>query len=213
MAANIAQAERRALCDLFDELGPDAPTLCEGWATRDLAAHLAVREGRPDAAPGVLIPAFAGYTQKVREQLAALPWPVLVERIRTGPPALSVFRLPGLDAKANLGEFFIHHEDVRRAQPGWAPRDADGERYRALEGSLMRIGRFLLRKSPVTVRLDPGTGQPFVARASRNKGGVTVVGTPDELALWCYGREDVARVELIGDEADIEALLGSARGF
>src|SRR5882762_622635 len=36
--------ERRELCDLFLELGPDAPTLCEGWTTLDLAAHLVLRE-------------------------------------------------------------------------------------------------------------------------------------------------------------------------
>jgi hypothetical protein len=28
------------LCDLFEELGPDAPTLLGAWTTRDLAAHV-----------------------------------------------------------------------------------------------------------------------------------------------------------------------------
>jgi uncharacterized protein (TIGR03083 family) len=41
--ATLAQEERNELCDLMLETGPDAPTLCEGWTTRDLAAHLVIR--------------------------------------------------------------------------------------------------------------------------------------------------------------------------
>ena len=47
-----ARAERASLCDLLAEVGPDAPTLCEGWTTALLAAHLVVRERRPDGGPG-----------------------------------------------------------------------------------------------------------------------------------------------------------------
>jgi len=57
-----AQRERQALCDRFDEVGPDEPTLSGEWTTRDLAAHLIVRERRPDAAGGILIGAIAGVT-------------------------------------------------------------------------------------------------------------------------------------------------------
>ena len=38
--------ERIKLCDLFDELGPSAPTLIEGWTAHDLAAHIVLRERR-----------------------------------------------------------------------------------------------------------------------------------------------------------------------
>ena len=51
--------ERYALCDTFEAVGPDAPTLCTPWRTRDLAAHLVIREGRPDAAVGLLVPPLA----------------------------------------------------------------------------------------------------------------------------------------------------------
>lgn len=213
MTINIAQVERRELCDLFDIVGPDAPTLSGDWTTRDLAAHLVVREARPDAAPGVLIPFLAKYTEKVQDKIAATEWDELVERVRTGPPRWSPFALPGVDARANLFEFYVHHEDVRRAQPGWSPRPPDGERYRALERGLMKMGRLLLRSSPVTIRLDPDTGQPFVGRSSDKPGGVTVVGSPDELALWCYGREQVAQVRLIGSESDISAVRAAKRGI
>ena len=111
-------------------VGPDAPTLCGGWTTRDLAAHLVVREGRLDATPGIMIPFLAGYTDKVQRQVAAVD--------RLGRAAgqdrfwsahcYSPFKI--LDPVANMGEMFIHHEDVRRAQTGWEPRRArrrDGE--------------------------------------------------------------------------------------
>ena len=35
-----AQRERRALVETMRTVGPDAPTLCGDWTTRDLAAHL-----------------------------------------------------------------------------------------------------------------------------------------------------------------------------
>ena len=34
----LAQLERQALCSTFSSVGPDAPTLCEGWDAADLAA-------------------------------------------------------------------------------------------------------------------------------------------------------------------------------
>lgn len=48
-----ARRERRALVATFREVGPQAPTLCEGWNTTDLAAHLVVRERRLDATAGI----------------------------------------------------------------------------------------------------------------------------------------------------------------
>ena len=66
MAVNFAQDERSELCDLLVDLGPDEPTLCEGWTTADLAAHLVVRERRPDSGPGIVWPPLAGYTDSVR---------------------------------------------------------------------------------------------------------------------------------------------------
>ncbi|OYV23782.1 MAG: hypothetical protein B7W97_02165, partial [Mycobacterium sp. 20-66-4] len=61
---SVAQRERAALVETMRSLGPDAATLCDGWTTRDLAAHLVIREYRPDAAPGILIPFFARHTAK-----------------------------------------------------------------------------------------------------------------------------------------------------
>ena len=102
-AVTYARDERLALCALLDKAGPDAPTLCEGWRTADLAAHLVLRERRPDAALGIMGGPLAGYTDRVaRGMVAKTPFPLLVETIRTGPPRLSVYGIPGADAQAEL---------------------------------------------------------------------------------------------------------------
>src|SRR4051794_40043338 len=111
----LAARERRELCDLMDSLGPDAATPCGGGTTRHLAAHLVLREGRPDAVPGIVLPMLAGHTARVQQSIMRWPWPQLVAEIRSGPPWWSPLRLPGVDDRANTMEFFVHHEDVRRA--------------------------------------------------------------------------------------------------
>ncbi|MGH3763998.1 MAG: TIGR03085 family metal-binding protein [Pseudonocardiaceae bacterium] len=207
---SVATGERRALGDLMDRLGPDAPTLCTGWATRDLAAHLVVREGRPDAAPGILLPVLAGYTARVQRSVAQRPWADLVDLVRGGPPWWSPFGLPGLRDKINTLEFFVHHEDVRRAQTGWEPRPADPRRAGALWSLLAVASRGLYRHSPVGVVLRTPGGLERTAR--RGDRSVTVVGPPEELTLHAYGREPTA-VDIEGDQADVAGLQGSRRGL
>src|SRR5689334_25256461 len=98
-----AQRERHALVDTMRAVGPDAPTLCGDWTARDLAAHLVIRERRLDAAPGILIPKFAGYTERVQDQVAAEnDWNVLLDKVASGPPTLSPFKL--LDPLVNVSE-------------------------------------------------------------------------------------------------------------
>ena len=76
-------AERAALCDLFDELGPEAPTECEGWRTTELAAHLWVREHRLDAGPGLTgTGRFAGHTDRLQRNAAQRPFADLVSDLR-----------------------------------------------------------------------------------------------------------------------------------
>ena len=146
-----ARDERLAVCDLLDKLGPDQPTLCAGWRTADLAAHLVLRERRPDAALGVVGGPLAGHTRRVQARLLEKePFGRLVERIRTGPPRGSVFAIRGADARLNAVEYFVHHEDVRRAQPDWQPRDLDAGLQDLLWRQL-RSARLMLRKAPVGV--------------------------------------------------------------
>lgn len=208
----VAQQERQELCALFDRVGPDAPTLSGDWTTRDLAAHLIVREGRVDAVPGMFVPQLAWHTQRVQDRVARGEWTKLVHTIRTGPPIWSPMRPAAIDKRVNALEFYVHHEDVRRAQPGWEPRPPDPERYRVIEQFLMGPGKMLLRRAPVSVRFDPQTGTSFAVReAGDDAGVVTVVGSADELALFAYGRDEQARVEFVGEPADVAALRSAKR--
>jgi uncharacterized protein (TIGR03085 family) len=210
-----SQDERQALCTLLEEAGPQAPTLCEGWATRDLAAHLVLREHRPDAGAGELGGPLARYTGHVQHRLTEkVPYPRLVDMVRGGPPRLSVFGLPGLDERINLVEFFVHHEDVRRAAPDWTPRSLGDGLTEALWDRL-KMTRMILRRVPVGVEFArddtgaDGSGGSAVQHRMTIKNGtpvVTVVGHPGELVLWALGRTAAAQVRLDGAETSVRML-------
>src|SRR6202012_2290042 len=173
-----AQRERSALVSTFRLVGPDAPTLCTGWKTRDLAAHLVVRERRLDATPGITLPFLAGYTEKVQNKVTqSTGWDDLVNLVSSGPPIYSPFKL--LDPVANLGEMFIHHEDVRRAagqDDGWQPRVLDASIAAPLRRQLGLMSRMMLRKRPAQVELRPPAGER-IARVGRGD-VVTLTGEP-----------------------------------
>jgi uncharacterized protein (TIGR03085 family) len=218
-----AQDERRAICDLLAELGPGKPTLCAGWQTGDLAAHLVLRERRPDAGAGVMGGPLAGYTRRVQARLAErTPFPRLLELIRTGPPRLSLFALPGADERLNLVEYFVHHEDVLRAQPGFQPRAISGE-VADLLWDRLPLARLMLRRAPVGVELiradaaratsdapgHGGNGRVRITAKARTP-MVTVSGDPAELTLWVMGRTSAARVQLAGNDSDVAALQATS---
>ena len=206
----VAADERRALSALFEDLGPDAPTLCEGWTTRDLAAHLVVREHRPDAAPGILVPALAGYTQKVQDRYAAKPWAELVGQVRKGPAKFWPTAIGPLDELTNTAEFLVHHEDVRRAQPGWQPRPGDATRDDAAWRSAKQAAKLNLRKAPVGVILRTHTGQEAVVRTGPDP--VTVIGEPVDLLLFVFGR-DAVHLDFEGDASAVTKLQEAKRGL
>jgi uncharacterized protein (TIGR03085 family) len=206
----VAAAERRALCALLDQVGPDAPTLCEGWQTRDLTAHLVLRERRPDAAAGIVVPQLASHTQRVQDQYAAKPWPELVEQVRSGPAWFWPTRIGAVDEAANGAEFLVHHEDVRRGRPGWEPRAADPVRDAAAWRAAKAASKLNLRRSPVGVVLRTTDGRQATVQAGPDP--VTVVGDPVELLLFVFGR-DAVRVEFEGDAAAIGRLRELSRGL
>ncbi|GGT54154.1 hypothetical protein GCM10010177_08110 [Actinomadura citrea] len=197
--------ERLLLAAALAEAGPEATTECAGWDARDLAAHLVVREGRPDAAPGILLPPLAFYTERVRRRTArAVPFERLVERFAQGPPKFSPYALPGVDKNANAVEFFVHHEDVRRARPDWEPRDISPE-LEELLWRRIKIARFVLRKVQVEVTFVRPDGR--AARVSGGgRGAVRVHGPVGELVLWALGRRDVAKVRLTGATDAVKTL-------
>jgi uncharacterized protein (TIGR03085 family) len=207
----VARAERLALCDTFVELGPDAPTLCDPWRTRDLAAHLVIRERRPDAALGIWLPVLAGRTERVQTRIAQGDWERLVDTIRTGPPRWSPARLDRVDAIFNTVELVVHHEDALRGDGAVGPRREVPERTaRAVVASLRKSASLMLRRSPVGVRLVAPGREPIAAGPETRV--VTVRGEPVELLLLCYGRMRVAALDLEGSPEDVEALRTATLG-
>ncbi|WP_329227714.1 TIGR03085 family metal-binding protein [Streptomyces sp. NBC_00111] len=206
-----AKRERLLLADLLEAAGPEAQTLCNGWKTRDLAAHVVVRERRADAAGGLLLGALKNRLERVQAEFAAKPYEELIQLIRTGPPRLSPFGLKQLDEAANTVEFYIHAEDVRRAQPDWSQRDLDPVFADVLWSRTERTARMMGRRSPVGLVLRRPDGQTAVAH--KGTPVVTVTGEPGELLLFAAGRQDAARVELDGDKDALARLHTAELGL
>lgn len=212
----LAQLEREALCATLTQVGPDAPTLCPPWSTRDLTAHLVLRERRPDASPGILVPVLADHTQRVQDSYAAHEWPDLVDMVREGPPGWNPTRVPAVDDAINLAEFFVHHEDVLRAAPDWDPSDArtlSQDFEAALWARVRQIGQLAFRRAPVGVVVNaPGHGRSSV-KGPTKLGTVVVEGAPGELMLVAFGRSRVAQVRFEGDADSVAALSEAEFGL
>jgi uncharacterized protein (TIGR03085 family) len=206
--------ERLALCDLFEELGPNVPTLLEGWTAHDLAAHIVLRERDLVAAPCIVLPGpFQRFAERRRVQLAAtreFGW--LVARIRSGPPP-GFFRIGWVRSFPNLNEFFVHHEDLRRAN-GLGPRDNLAP---ALEAALWRNvrrgGRFLSRRV-LGVGLEiawAGSDERITVRAGEPM--VRLRGWPGELLLYVFGRQAAAQIEVTGPVEAVATVHGAHFGM
>lgn len=195
--------------------GPEAPTLCEGWTTRDLAAHLVVREFRPDAAAGVVVSALAARMEELRLREAEHPWAELLAKIEGGAPWYSPLRYA--DRVANAAEYLVHHEDVRRAGGEWTEREFDTEDLDRIwslgttfaKTSLRRIAARVELRTPPEVRLSkPGTVSTGAAMAPV----VSITAKPVEMLLWAFGREAVD-VDISGAQQGIDAVRAVSRGL
>lgn len=198
--------ERSALCDLLTELGPSAPTLIEGWTANDLAAHLVLREHDLVAGPCLVLPGrFQRLAERRRAALARREdFASLVARIRSGPP-IGFFRIGWVRALANLNEFFVHHEDLRRAN-GLGPRGLPPELNAALWRNVRRGGRYLSRRlAGCGLSVEwVGTGERVMLL--RGSPVASLSGQPGELLLYLFGRVGVAEVEVSGPPDAVAAV-------
>ncbi len=193
-----AHQERVQLVELCRSLGPDAPTACGGWTTADLAAHLYIRERRPDAAGGVIGGPLAGYAERtMRSVLRVHDYEHVLSRLEAGPP----FPLRLTDELMNLHEFFVHHEDVRRMN-GLDRRELPADMERVMWTRLRRILRLSYRHVK-GVQLEVVTAQGDRAVIGGSGDRVRLYGDVAEVFLYSFNRKDIAAVELTGDEAAI----------
>jgi uncharacterized protein (TIGR03085 family) len=114
-----------------------------------------------------------------------------------------------VDEAANLAEFFVHQEDVRRAANGREPRHLSDGMSNELWERLRRAGRLFFRGVPGGVLLRrTDTGEIAIARSGEPR--VEISGLPGELMIYAYNPKDRAQVEITGD-AGLTANLSSIR--
>ena len=204
--------ERARLCDLLDELGPEAPTLLEPWTTRDLAAHLVVREHDSLAGPGLVLPgAWGRLAERRRRALAVGDFAGLVATIRSGPPP-GFFRIGWVRRFPNLNEFFVHHEDVRRAN-GRGPRTNEIALDEALWRNVSQAPWFLARRLRGAGLELRWAATARTVRARRGEPTVHMTGPPGELLLYLFGRQRAAEVDIVGPAEAVEALRRARFGI
>jgi uncharacterized protein (TIGR03085 family) len=209
---HFVDPSREVLAETLLAAGPDSPTLCEGWLTRDLAAHLFLRERKAAVGLGLLIKGLSKASDKATAKLAAQlktgeDYANLVQAFRSGPPALSPLRIKALDESSNLIEYFVHTEDVRRAVDRWAPRALDEAYSDALWDDLIKRAAILYRGVDLGIVLVRPSGPRHVAK--RAPVSVAIVGEPGELLMHAHGRTRHALVTFEG-QPDAVALLQSA---
>jgi uncharacterized protein (TIGR03085 family) len=206
----MSRTERQALCDLALQLGEGEPTLCGDWSVKDLVVHLLVRERSP-AAAGIVLKPLSRLTDLETRRFAARDFGMLVEKLRGGPPVWSPYAVPKLDATLNTLEYFVHHEDIRRAQQDWTARTLDADAEKLLWSMVRSAGKALTRSAPVGVSIENSvTGSRAVLK--NGSPSVTVRGVPSEVVLFVFGRKAQSDVELLGDEADVARLRESSLG-
>lgn len=198
MTEALRDAQLAQLCDVLDRVGPDAATLCEGWDAHDLAAHILHLHRDPVAWAGIVMPGERGERlvrarlDRVRERWS---FAELVERLRglAGPVAcMPTDRLEGF--RHAFGEYFIHTQDVARANGLELPEPTHEARC-ALWRRVQAAAPVLRGRDETGLVLDwPRRATALVTKG--RPGGLIVSGEPEEVMLWVYGREAVARVEL-----------------
>jgi uncharacterized protein (TIGR03085 family) len=206
---SLASRERAALCDLFESVGPDSPTLCEGWDTRDLAAHLHLRESSL-LAVGIMLKPLSGAMERRQREMASGDWNTLVGRVRK-PPRWSPSSFSTVDARANAAEYFVHHEDVRRAQPDWEPRELSESDEKALWSILSTMGKQLYGTSQVPVVLRRPDGAELIMKPGHP--AVIVSGPVSELVMHAYGRTEHAQVEIEGPDELVAQFASTSLGM
>jgi uncharacterized protein (TIGR03085 family) len=212
MAEFFDAAERAQLSDLLDELGPRAPTLLEPWTTRDLVAHLVLRERDYLAGPGLVLQGgWARLAERRTRALALRDFTWLCATFRSGPPP-GFFRIGWVRRVPSLNEFFVHHEDVRRAN-GCGPRTNEHAMDVALWRNVTRAAWFLARRLNGAGLELRWAGAAQTVRARRGEPAARIAGPPGELLIYLFGRQSAAHVEVSGPDAAMEAVRRARFGM
>src|SRR6478609_8308456 len=209
----MSRTERAALCNSALEAGQDAPTLCDGWAVKDLVIHLLIRERDPIGATAIMVPQLDRFAQRSANRLAEQDFSALVERVRNGPPKWSPMAIPKVDQLLNSLEYFVHHEDIRRATPGWEPRELTDREQRVLFKGAATAGKQFVRSVgvPVQIRWTDGERERE-AELSAGDDPVVITGEPAELTMFLFGRDQHTGLKFEGPQERVDALQAGDLG-
>jgi len=183
------------LCDALAEVPATAPTLCDGWDAHDLAVHIWVIKHDPLSWPGIVIPALAGVTRRRAETVRGRwPYLALLARLRQDSGAIACMPFDGReDHRHALGEYYIHTEDIRRANT-LPRRSLSTETEDALWLRARTAGGQLWGRGQDATRFEAPDRMPFIL--GRGEPATCVSGLPSEAILRIYGREGVADVQV-----------------
>lgn len=207
----FSSSERSALAQTLLDKGPDAPTLCGDWTTRDLAVHLWIRENKPIAQVKSMLPVGGDAVEAETEKALARPYEETVRKWAEGPRALSPWKI--LDPVANGVEHFVHHEDVLRGHlsPGdpVEERDLEPEHRAYLHRAIKLVaGRAIKADRPVIIDPDGFSRIVINDKPGVSPDGEAVVrisGGVGEIVMWLLGR-DVVNLTISGDDSSVERL-------
>lgn len=164
------------IAGLSDEEFEGGPTLCAGWAPRDVAAHVLGIDNEPleyVRAGGRLAAAHDRIVTKARSLSRA----EVEKRLRRW--AASPAPQARLAAAGLLGDVAVHHQDVLRGV-GRSRVVPEASRAAILREGVVLGGRRLL-----THRVVPTDGGRSLGR------GAVVTGTREALGMWLCGRAAV----------------------
>lgn len=208
----FVSVSRQALADALLAAGPHAPTLCDGWETRHLAAHLVLRERSVWAAGITGAPGLRQGMERKLEILASQGqhpggYARLIKQFAQGPQKFSPFNLKRVDAAANLLVYFVHLEDIRRARERWVPRSLDAAYTERLWQRFKNGAKLLYRNSPVGIILVRPDGTRY--HAKKGTDSVAIYGSVSELIMHAFGRTEHALVLYEGSPEAKKALEAS----
>lgn len=201
---------RADLVEALRAVPPDAPTLCDGWQARHLAAHVVLRESSARVGLGIAAPRLTDVAERAVAELADTAmhdagYAALVDRVEAGPSRWHPLALAG-DA-ANRVELYVHGEDVRRGDGVAHERPLDPALVDALWHDATRFARARTLRVPVGLVLVRPDGPRARVRKPRGDHGTVVVrGGAGDLLLWVSGRGAATDLVVQGEEADVAAL-------